>query len=157
MKDALDEVLTPTTVADLMRRDVVTVSPSTPIRDVVRLFRQRGISGAPVVDETGRSIGMISETDLTWLMERFMENGDHREAADPSASLRQVTAGDVMTADVFGVAPDSSISELAAFFARTGLGRAVVIEKGTLCGIVSVIDLLGAFANESQERPDGTR
>jgi CBS domain-containing protein len=52
-----------------------------------------------------------------------------------------------MTGDVFGVAPDATISDLAAYFARTGLGRAVVLENGELRGIVSVSDLLGALAN----------
>ena len=40
------------TVSDVMRRDVVTVTASTPIGEVVRIFRERGISGTPVVDDT---------------------------------------------------------------------------------------------------------
>jgi len=131
---------TATTVADLMRRDVVTVSRSAPIRDVVRLFRQHAISGAPVVDERGKAIGMISETDLTWLLTRL-------DPPDATANLLDLIVGDVMTGDVFGVAPDATISDLAAYFARTGLGRAVVLENGELRGIVSVSDLLGELAN----------
>jgi CBS domain-containing protein len=138
--DVPHEGTTAETVADLMRRDVVTVLPSAPIRDVVRLFRQHGISGAPVVDERGKAIGMISETDLTWLMTRL-------DPPDATANLLQLTVGEVMTGDVFGVAPDATISDLAAYFARTGLGRAVVLENGELRGIVSVSDLLGALAN----------
>jgi CBS domain-containing protein len=123
-----------------MRRDVVTVSPSALVRDVVRLFRRHGISGAPVVDERGKAIGMISETDLTWLMSRL-------DPPDATANLLDQVVGEVMTADVFGVAPDATIPDLAAYFARTGLGRAVVLENGELRGIVSVSDLLGALAN----------
>ena len=52
-----------------------------------------------------------------------------------------------MTPDVFGVEPDATIAELAAFFARTGLGRAPVLEDGKLVGIVSVIDLLTILAD----------
>jgi CBS domain-containing protein len=138
--DVPREGSTAETVADLMRRDVVTVSPSAPIRDVVRLFRRHGISGAPVVDERGKAIGMISETDLTWLMTRL-------DPPDATANLLDLTVGEVMTGDVFGVAPDATISDLAAYFARTGLGRAVVLENGELRGIVSVSDLLGVLAN----------
>ena len=130
------------TVADLMRRDVVTVSPSTPIRDVVRLLRQHGISGAPVVDEDGNAVGVISESDLAWLMTRVVEGGN-----EAIQELRDTVARDVMTADLFGVAPDATTSELAAFFARTGLGRAIVLEHGELRGIVSISDLLGVLAN----------
>jgi len=57
-----------------------------------------------------------------------------------------------MTPDVFGVEPGSSLAQLAAFFSRTGLGRAVVLEHGKLVGIVSVIDLLGWIAD--QVRPE---
>jgi CBS domain-containing protein len=130
-----------------MRRDVITVSPSATIRDVVRLFRRHGISGAPVVDDRGLAIGMISESDLTWLMSRFVWNGTDGPPGDATANLSDLIVSDVMTGDVFGVAPDSTMSELAAFFARTGLGRAVVLENGELRGIVSVSDLLGVFAN----------
>jgi CBS domain-containing protein len=130
------------TVADLMRRDVITVSPSTSICDVVRLFRQHGISGAPVLDEDGNAVGVISESDLTWLMTRVVEGGD-----DAIQGLRDMAARDVMTADLFGVAPDATTRELAAFFAKTGLGRAIVLDHGRLRGIVSVSDLLGLFAD----------
>jgi CBS domain-containing protein len=145
--DVRGEGSTAQTVADVMRRDVVTVARSTPIRDVVRLFRRHGISGAPVVDEHGKAIGMVSESDLTWLMTRFVWNGSQAVPADATANLRDMIAGDVMTGDVFGVAPEATLSELAAYFARTGLGRAVVLENGELRGIVSVSDLLGVFAN----------
>jgi CBS domain-containing protein len=131
------------TVADLMRRDVVTVSPSTPIDDLIALFRQHGISGVPVVNERKKAIGMVSETDLTWLMDRFVTG----EGNDTPANLHEMTVEEVMTADVFGVAPEATISQLAAFFARNGLGRAVVLEEGEVRGVVSVIDLLRVFAN----------
>jgi predicted transcriptional regulator len=54
---------------------------------------------------------------------------------------------DVMSPDVFGVEPDSSLAELARFCSRTGLGRAVVLEHAKLVGIVSVIDLLGLISD----------
>lgn len=137
------------TVADLMRRDVVSVSRSTSIREVVRLFRRYGISGVPVLDDGGKAVGVISETDLAWLMVRVAESGgDADDPAEAAAYLGDMTAGDVMTADVFGVSPDATLTELAAFFARTGLGRAAVLEGGELRGIVSVIDLLGVLADE---------
>jgi len=151
----MDETAPAATVADLMQREVLTVSPSTPIGEVVRIFREGGISGTPVVDETGKTVGIVSETDLAWLMDRFA--AEAREAGGAVASLRDVTAGDVMTADVFGVPPDASITELAAFFARTGLGRAAVLEDGELRGIVSVIDLLEVFGGESRPRRTARR
>jgi CBS domain-containing protein len=138
-----------TTVADLMRRDVVTVSRSTSIREVVELFQRHGISGMPVLDEDGKAVGMISETDLAWLMIRVAESGGYADdPAEAAVHLGEMTAAEVMTADVFGVPPDATLAELAAFFARTGLGRAAVLEDGELRGIVSVIDVLGVMTPE---------
>ena len=138
----------PSTVADLMRRDVVTVSPATTVRELVDLLRRHGISGAPVVDQARRVVGMVSETDLMWLADWFAEEpGSYGVRSRAAEHLDQKTVGDVMTADVFGVGSRASLAELAAFFARTGLGRAVVLEDGKLLGIVSVIDLLGVLAD----------
>ncbi len=141
----------PSTVADLMRRDVVTVSPSTTVRELVDVLRRHGISGVPVVEPAGRVVGMVSETDLMWLADWFAErpesNGMRGRAAE---HLDEKTVGDIMTADVFGVASDASLAELAAFFARTGLGRAVVIEDERMVGIVGVMDLLGLLAYEME-------
>ena len=144
----------PSTVADLMRRDVVTVSPATTVRELVDLLRRHGISGAPVVDQARRVVGMVSETDLMWLADWFAEepgsHGVRSRAAEHLEHVDEKTVGDVMTADVFGVGSRASLAELAAFFARTGLGRAVVLEDGKLLGIVSVIDLLGVLADRSE-------
>jgi CBS domain-containing protein len=140
----------PSTVADLMNRDVVTVSPSTSLRELVRLFRRHGISGAPVANAALEVVGMVSETDLMWLADRFAEGGTSGDPAGATRHLDERTVGDVMTADVFGVGPRATLRELAAFFARTGLGRAVVLEGGKLLGIVSVIDLLAVLADGSE-------
>lgn len=135
------------TVADLMRRDVVTTSPDATVRELARIFVRHRVSGVPVVDEERRVLGMVSVTDLGWLADwlageewgfgvrsRAVEHLDHKRVRD------------VMTPDVFGVGPEASVAELALFFARTGLGRAVVTEGGKLVGIVSMIDLLSLVA-----------
>lgn len=141
----------PSTVADIMRRDVVTVSPATTVREFVELLRRYGISGAPVVDQARRVVGMVSETDLMWLADWFAERPESYGTLDRAAEhLDEKTVGDIMTADVFGVASDASLAELAAFFARTGLGRAVVLEDDRMVGIVGVMDLLGLLANEQR-------
>lgn len=141
----------PRTVADLMCRDVVTVSPSATIRELVDLLRTQGISGVPVVEPEGRVVGTVSSSDLMWLSDWLA--GDEDDLAEDRARTAQQLAerrvSDVMTPDVFGVAPDASVEELARFFSRTGLGRAVVLEREKLVGIVSVIDLLALIADRA--------
>lgn len=147
------ERLEDTTVADLMRRDVVSVGPSLSLRELALLLRRRAVSGAPVVDESGAVIGTVSVSDLIWESDTLpLEHPD--PLGRVTADWDRRTVADVMTPDVFGVERDASLVELARFFARTGLRRAIVLDDdGALVGIVSAIDLLGAVAERAAAEP----
>lgn len=54
-------------VADIMRGDVLTAAPDWPVRRLTRLLADHEISGAPVVDEEGRVLGVVSSTDVVRL------------------------------------------------------------------------------------------
>ena len=54
------------TVAEIMTADPTTVSPQTSLQEAIQILAERKISGLPVVDEIGKLVGIISETDLTW-------------------------------------------------------------------------------------------
>ncbi|PSB10224.1 phosphoribulokinase [Pleurocapsa sp. CCALA 161] len=54
------------TVAEVMTTDLVTVSPETSLQEAIQILAEREISGLPVVDNQGKLVGVISETDLTW-------------------------------------------------------------------------------------------
>lgn len=83
---------------------------------------------------------MVSETDLMWLADWFAERPENYGALGRTAEhLDEKAVGDIRTAEVFRVVSDVSLAELAAFFARTGLGRAVVVEDDRMVGIVGVI------------------
>src|SRR5262247_76569 len=51
-------------IQDIMTRDLITVSPQTPIHKAARLMADHGISGLPVISDEGRLVGVISEGDL---------------------------------------------------------------------------------------------
>src|SRR3989442_12358933 len=52
--------------SDIMTREVATVTPETPIEDLCDLFRERRITGAPVVDAGGRLVGIVSKDDVVF-------------------------------------------------------------------------------------------
>ena len=54
------------TVAEIMTTDPVTVSPKTSLQEAIQILADRDISGLPVVNDRGKLVGVISETDLTW-------------------------------------------------------------------------------------------
>jgi CBS domain-containing protein len=142
------------TVADLMRKSVVSVRPDASVREVIGLLVRHGISGCPVMEEGGGVIGTVSVTDLLWLSDQLVPvaPGSSEWKGKARSILDGRTAGDIMTPDVFGIEPGESLAELSRFFSRTGLHRALVMEAGELVGIVSISDLLDLIAGE--ERPE---
>ena len=144
------------TAVDIMRQPVTTVSPTASLRELISLFRRSGVSGVPVVDMQRKVVGTVSVTDLLWLSDWLA--GKEEDSADPARAARnldETTVRDVMTPDVFGVEPHASLIEVGAFFARTGLGRAVVLDGGKVVGIVSVIDLLALLADQTADAGPG--
>ena len=149
----------PTTAADLMTRDVVSVGPDTPLLEVYRLFVTEQIHGAPVMDEEERLVGVISSSDLLQAAEderdtaigssdylrdlvEFSSPDWGRGLTDFQDRLAQLTVADVMTAAVLTVQSDTPISEVARLLRQHGVHRAWVEEKGRLCGVISTFDLL---------------
>jgi CBS domain-containing protein len=132
------------TVADLMRRNPVTVAADATLREVIRLLLHHGIRGCPVTERGGKLVGTVSVTDLLWLSEELVPVAPDspRWSARARAALDERTVRDIMTPDAFGIGADRDVAELSAFFSKTGLHRALVLEEGELVGIVSISDLL---------------
>jgi CBS domain-containing protein len=149
----------PKTAKDIMQSQVVTVSPDAPLHNTQRLFYEEGIHGAPVVDEQGRVVGMITSTDILRAATEaeessssgsgyFRDDLDYPSGLLPIASeefqerLQDTTVADFMTESVVHVAPSTPISELARIIRENKIHRLLVVENGTLRGIVSTFDLV---------------
>ena len=147
------------TAKDIMQTQVVTVSPDAPLHSTQRLFYEEGIHGAPVVDEQGRVVGMITSTDILRAAAEAAESAPSgsnyfRDDVDSSDGLFQldpddfqerlqdVTVADFMTEGVVHVSPNTPISELARTIRENKIHRLLVVENGTLRGIVSTFDLV---------------
>jgi CBS domain-containing protein len=142
-------------VKELMTTQVVTVGPATPFKEIVARLAEHRVSAAPVVDEAGTVLGVVSEADLLlkeefpdpdqdiplfWTKRRRLE----REKAAGS------TARDLMTVALVSISPDATVAEAARRMHRAQIKRLPVIgEGGRLVGIISRGDLLKVF-----DRPD---
>jgi CBS domain-containing protein len=155
-----------TTVGDMMTRSVLSVSPATPLKDVARLLVEHRISGLPVVDDTGRVVGVISEGDLL-VKEQRRDAIRHRPLArifGDSAETRQLlakaeasTAGDAMTAPAITVETNTPVSVAAARMIERRINRLPVTEHGRLVGIVTRADVIRAFVQTDDELADAVR
>ncbi len=136
---------------EVMRKDVITVTPHTAIRDAVRLMLDHHISGLPVVAESGAVAGMVTEGDLLRRVELGTEKrpaawrawlaASGRDARDfVLAHARQV--GEVMTTPVVWVAPEAQLTEVVALMESHRIKRVPVLEDGHVVGIVARADLL---------------
>jgi CBS domain-containing protein len=129
-------VLKDRTAADLMTVNPVSIREDATVREAVDLLTRRAISGAPVIDEAGRPVGVVSRGDVLV---------HDREAVDPAADAELVR--DIMTPVVFCVAPDAPAGLVAREMVELKVHRLFVVDSGgTLVGVISVLDLLRNLA-----------
>ena len=113
-------------VKDYMSGRLVTFSPETDVLDAIHELVGHRIAGAPVVDDHGSLIGMLSELDC---MKIALTAGYHGEMGGPVA--------DFMTADTQTVDADMSIIDLAQLFLDSGFRRYPVLQDNRLVGQIS--------------------
>ena len=143
------------TAGDLMISPVVTIPEGTSLREAARLLHRSGISGAPVVDQEGKCIGVLSSNDfVTWagtegLAISFLAPwGEMIDIEDsPDTEIRHY-----MTAQPVTVAFTTPIGELAQKMVDAHIHRVLVVaEQGRPCGIVTSTDVLAALARASRK------
>jgi predicted transcriptional regulator len=119
--------------SDVMIKEVLTIKESTPLKEVARLFSERKITGAPVVDENGDLVGVISETDI-------IRKTNSIGAWSPS------TAGQIMTKPAVTVSPNDTLQRICELMYNRSIHRVVVAEDKKIVGIITTMDILRAIA-----------
>ncbi len=139
---------------DLMNRDVVSVRPETPLRDVARTLLTHHMSAVPVVDDTGTLVGMVSEGDLVgrkrteretrseWWLMRLAEGESLNTQFLQHLQSPLAVAREVMSTPVLTVGEETHAEEIAGLMAAHGVKRLPVMRDGQIVGIVRRADLL---------------
>lgn len=122
------------TVRDYMTTRLLTFSPDTEVMAALRLLVTRGHSGAPVIEEGGRLVGMLSEKDC--LKVAVMANYE---------DISPGVVRDYMSPSVVTVGPDDSLLEIASRFIDAPFKRFAVVVDGKLVGQISRSDVLRAI------------
>ncbi len=122
------------TAADVMIRSVVTVTESTSLKEVVRLFSERRITGAPVVNDQGELVGVISESDI-------VRKSNSIGAWSPD------NAGQIATKPAVTIAPGETLQRICELMSNRRIHRVVVAEGKNISGIITTMDILKAIAN----------
>src|SRR5574341_126720 len=147
----------PTTVRDVMTTDVVTVTESTPFKEVAGLLAAYHIGALPVLDATGKLSGIVSETDLL-LKQEFPHGGqtaplfEGRRRRGERHRAEGRLAGALMSTPAISAGPDIPVAQ-AARMMHDGMVKhlPVVDPDGELVGIVSRGDLLRVFLRDDKD------
>ncbi len=141
------------TVGDVMTKRVIAVKRSADYKEICSVLRQHRVSACPVINDSGKLVGLVSEADLLY------------KVADPNppsglirlrwklgeeSKVNAVTAGRLMTSPAISIQPEAPIAVAARVMQDRRIRRLPVVGPGgMLVGIVSRTDLLSVY-----ERPD---
>ena len=150
------------TVADIMEREPVTVSPDDSVESLLRTLRENELPGVPVINGGGRCIGIVTESDLVLRDEEedlrlplhidlfggtvFL--GRLKPFEDRVRKAIASTVADMMTADPLTVAPDTDVHAAARLISEHCHNRLPVVEHGRLVGVVTRLDVLEALVSD---------
>lgn len=147
---------------DIMKKQVATVSPEMSLREAAKLFSNRQITGAPVVNLHGNLVGVVSQTDL---VRREAERGlrevpnYHRgegswlrscgfHIEDPDVTPVE----HVMTPWAISFDEETSVLDLAKYMLQKHIHRVIITKRGKIAGIVTAMDLLRAMVASAEKK-----
>ena len=148
------------TVSDIMQREVLAVDADWSLEELAGFLVDHNISGAPVTEENGELVGVVSMTDILrhgsmpdngevaddthdvylYELERQLGHEELRMFHTRSESSAQVR--DIMTPMIFKVEEGTRVQEVAETMLRGGIHRVFVTQGNTLTGIVTTLDML---------------
>lgn len=115
--------------SDIMTRRVCTTRAETTVQELAQLLSREHISGAPVVDEDGKIIGIVTEADII-----------------SNVGRADLCVSDIMSHTLITVDEETQVSEIASLLTERKIKRVPVVRNGKIIGIVSRADIVHAVA-----------
>jgi|ERR1022692_710816 CBS domain-containing protein len=139
------------TASDLMVPNPISLRADASVAEAMRLFTDKGITAAPVIDDSGRPVGVISRSDL--LIHQCEDQKERGGAYFHAPSFENVDAtpkpsstmnvADLMTPAVFAVSEDTPVHRVVSDMVGLHVHRLFVVDDdGTLLGIITTMDVL---------------
>jgi len=153
-------VLYAATAADLMTPNPVSIAADATVKEATAFFADKGFSAAPVIDEAGRPVGVLSQSDIVvhdrekvdYVSARpeYYDRGDlsRRSAKAFPSGFQEVDVDrtrvrDIMTPVVFAVAPETPAHKVIEDMLAQRVHRLFAVGgDGVLVGIISMVDVL---------------
>jgi CBS domain-containing protein len=147
------------TVKDVMATGLVTVRATTTVAEASRLLGERHVSGAPVVDDAGHLVGVVSRADLLrgWESAAAERRRTFYQAAsgepvvlpgeDVGEELGSRPVSEVMMPLIFSVQEGDALRKAAALMSAEGIHRLIVLDGERIVGLLSASDLVAAIGD----------
>ena len=127
-------------VRDILRAkgdQVFSVSPYQTMQDVVRILMAHRIGALLVVEEGGRTVGIVTERDVL------------RECLDGADRLAHIPVRDAMTRELVVGCPDDSIDEAMSTMTHHRVRHLPIIDDSQIAGMISIGDAVKASLDET--------
>ncbi len=141
-------------VAEVMTREVITVTPETSLRDLAKILAEKNLNGAPVVDDDGDVIGVVCESDLVnqnkplhiptvfVILDSIIPMENPWRLQKEFKRITATTVGDIYSKPAVCVEPDTDVAEVARIMSHRNLHTIPVLERGKLVGVVGKGDVI---------------
>ena len=146
----------PKTIEQIMSSPAITVKPQTRIREIARIMREHQISGVPVVDESDRPLGVVTEIDLierhapvkppqylailSGLIPVSLE--EYRRYKEQVRHILAINAEQLMSTQVETIGPGASVEEALERMLDPAVFLLAVVQEERVIGVVTRTDLV---------------
>jgi CBS-domain-containing membrane protein len=149
----IDRLLKTVTAATLMTKAVLLIEQTMSLVQAAKILAEKQVSGAPVVDNEKKIVGIVSEKDFLQEMgfgsnPSFMQIATHclQDKSCMIGNLRGRTVADIMTKSPIVGSPEMTVNEISTTFTQQKINRLPIIGKnGLIVGIVTRTDLAHAY------------
>ncbi|MCX5870409.1 MAG: CBS domain-containing protein [Deltaproteobacteria bacterium] len=142
------------TARDIMTREVITITDDSTVKELARLLAVHQISGVPVIDDTGKLVGVVTESDLIFQTKKvhiptvitildsvfYLENPD--KMGEEMKKMAGIKVKDILTGSPLTVNEDTPLDEIATIMAEKNVHTLPVVNKETLVGVIGKKDII---------------
>jgi CBS domain-containing protein len=151
------------TAKDIMNKDVVTVTGDTSVETLGRLFIEKNISGAPVLDQDGDIVGIVTENDLVnqnkrihiptiiRLFDAFIPLEGFGKIEKEIRRMSASKVAEICSREVVTVSPDASLQDVATIMSEQNIHLLPVVSGGKIIGIIGKIDIIKGIQGEGDK------
>lgn len=139
---------------DIMNREVISVTPQTHVTEAARILLENRVNGLPVLDEDGRLVGIICQSDLVAqqkslpvpsvfnLLDGIIPISSTKGLEKEIRKIAAITVSEAMTPNPTTVDPETSLEEIATLMVNRNFHTLPVLDGGRLVGIIGKEDVL---------------